>query len=168
MLDVYKYDSGNCPQAGSLGVPCAQDLNLRRVCDKYDEMGSFRTCWESCKPSFCCIHDANPITNPTAGTCNTDENCAQYAYCYIVWWKFHDTIGPAIYLRMEQNDDFFDVPSSEVKDEAAWEGPEKPFFDQLFKHHWDDIDVVIEKTTNDGKFDHKTVFDDRGLWDLTA
>jgi len=168
-LDIYKYDSGSCPSAGALGVPCAEKLNLRRVCDKYDDLGSFRTCWEVCKPSFCCIHDADPDLNPTAASCKEDENCAQYAYCYIVWWKFHDTIGPAIYLRLEQDDDFFDVESAEVRDnETAWNDPiEKPFYDQLFKHHWDDISYVIENSTgeSDGSFDHHAVFNDQSFWD---
>jgi len=166
-LDIYKYTTGNCPNAGKLNVPCAQKLNLRRVCDKYDELGSFRTCWQRCKPSFCCIHDADPVINPTAGSCSSDENCAQYAYCYIVWWKFHDTIGPAIYLNLDQNDDFFDVENTEVRDnETAWNNPiEKPFYDQLFKNHWNNISYIIENTTGDGIFNHHAVFDNEDLWD---
>ncbi len=61
--DIYRYDAGNCPNAGSTGVPCS-DPELRKICDRYDEeRGSFRKCWELCKPSFCCIHDADPILN---------------------------------------------------------------------------------------------------------
>ena len=150
-------------------MPCAENLSLRKICDKYDEQESFRACWEACKPSFCCIHDALPELNKVAPNCNADENCAQYAYCYIVWWKFHDTIGPAIYLQLEQSDDFFDVKTTEVRDnETAWNDPSnKSFFDQLFKHHWDDIDSIIERSTGDGIFDHRTVFDDREFWDVS-
>jgi len=170
-VDVYKYKTGSCPEAGSLGVPCAEELNLRKVCDKYDKYGSFRRCWESCKPSFCCIHDADPSLNPDAASCSADENCAQYAYCYIVWWKFHDTIGPAIYVRLEQaSDDFFDVKTEEVRENVtAWNDPvDKPFYDQLFKHHWDNISYIIENSTGDGIFDHHAVFDSKRLWDKSV
>jgi len=169
-IDVYKYNTGSCPNAGSLGVPCAEEFNLRKICDKYDKDGSFRLCWENCKPSFCCIHDADPELNPTAASCASDENCAQYAYCYIVWWKFHDTIGPAIYLNLEQDEDFFDVKTEEVREHmTAWNDPiEKPFYDQLFKHHWDNISYIIKNSTGDGTFDHHAVFDSKRFWDTSV
>ena len=54
----YKYDEGNCPDDGDsdAAVPCAADLNLDVICDKYQEGSSFTACWEACIPSFCCIH----------------------------------------------------------------------------------------------------------------
>ena len=41
---IYRYDRGVCPNAGEFGVPCS-DENLRKICDKYDENGSFQQCW---------------------------------------------------------------------------------------------------------------------------
>jgi hypothetical protein len=57
MLPVYNYTKGNCPDSGDSpsAVPCAPD-NLEELCDKYDDEGSFRKCFEACIPSFCCIH----------------------------------------------------------------------------------------------------------------
>ena len=90
----YTYDLGNCPNAGSQGVPCAVN-NLKQICDKYDRTnGSFKACYEACQPAFCCAHDAK--NNYLAEPCQSDENCAQYSWCYIVWWKLHNTIGPAV------------------------------------------------------------------------
>jgi len=68
---------------------------------------------------------------------------------------------------MEQSDDFFDVKTTEVRDnETAWNDPiEKPFYDQLFKHHWDDISYIIENSTGDGIFNHHAVFDTPEYWD---
>jgi hypothetical protein len=58
IIPNYKYDEGNCPDAGdsAAAVPCAADLNLDVICDKYQEGSSFTACWEACIPSFCCIH----------------------------------------------------------------------------------------------------------------
>ena len=117
----YFYGEGNCPDEGKRGVPCAPK-NLGAMCNKFDDASSFRSCFEACKPSFCCIHDA--VGNDIAVPCKDDENCPQYAYCYIVWWKLHDTIGPALYLQMEQSDDFFDIEAEEV----AGEKSDSPFF----------------------------------------
>ena len=106
----YKYSQGNCPNAGSTGLACPPS-NLGALCDKGNaEDGSFMDCWNACKPAYCCITDTPATTNYVAPSCSSDENCAGYAYCYIVFWKFGDTIGPQTYLRMNyQNDDaFFD------------------------------------------------------------
>jgi hypothetical protein len=55
-IPVYTYDKGNCPDVGDVAkLPCAPD-DLKKLCDKYDDMGSFRKCFDACKPSFCCIH----------------------------------------------------------------------------------------------------------------
>ena len=118
---------------------------MRRVCDKYDPIGSFRVCWENCRPSFCCIHDAKE-SNFIAPSCSGDVNCAQYAYCYLVWWKFHDTIGPAIYIDLTQDDAFFDVRNNAVNTDRI--GDE--FEQQLFFHHFDDIDTVLAAGTDAG------------------
>lgn len=57
-IPVYVPSKGNCPGAGDVAVspiPCAPD-NLNQICNKYDDAGSFKLCFEACKPSFCCIH----------------------------------------------------------------------------------------------------------------
>jgi hypothetical protein len=58
VFDGYEYSRGNCPNAGSQGVPCAPD-NLPLLCNKYNrEEGSFRACLDACKEAFCCVHNA--------------------------------------------------------------------------------------------------------------
>ena len=58
VFDQYEYSRGNCPNAGSQGVPCAPD-NLPLLCNKYNrEEGSFRACLDACKEAFCCVHNA--------------------------------------------------------------------------------------------------------------
>ena len=57
-IPVHVPSKGNCPDAGNVAVipiPCAPD-NLKQICNKYDPAGSFRACFEACRPSFCCIH----------------------------------------------------------------------------------------------------------------
>lgn len=162
---IYRYDEGRCPAAGSFGVPCASDTNIRKVCNRYDEeFGSFRKCWEICKPAFCCIHDAPSDTNILAPSCSRDENCAQYAYCYIVWFKFHDTFGPATYLNVQQEGNFFDVPNEEVRGDKF--GDE--FFDQLYFHHFDNSETILEAGTVNDDFQSDRIFEDPEFWDNTV
>ena len=54
---VYDYNLGNCPDAGDSpgAVPCAPE-NLNDMCDKYVEGSAFSSCFDACRPSFCCIH----------------------------------------------------------------------------------------------------------------
>jgi len=166
--DIYRYDPGNCPNEGAEGVPCSEG-NLRKVCDRYnEELGSFRKCWELCEPAFCCIHDANPDTNPVAPSCSSDENCAQYAYCYIVWFKFHDTFGPAQYLNLEQEGNFFDVPNEEVRgDDKLVDGGE-PFFNQLYFHHFDDYALANDAgLDSNGEFKLDILFNNKEYWDTS-
>ena len=57
-IPVYTPSKGNCPGVGNIAVnpiPCAPD-NLNDICNKYNDAGSFKLCFEACKPSFCCIH----------------------------------------------------------------------------------------------------------------
>jgi len=156
--DIYRYDAGNCPNRGSTGLECS-DPGLRRICDRYDENGSFRACWELCKPSFCCIHDAQ--NNFEAPSCSTDQNCAQYAYCYIVWFKFSDTFGPATFLDIEQGGSFFDVPNSEVRGDDKF-GDD--FFDQLYFHHFDDVSGILNAGDVDGNFVPALIFQNPEFW----
>ena len=57
-IENYSPSKGNCPGPGDVAlipIPCAPD-NLSKICNKYDDTGSFRACFEACKPSFCCVH----------------------------------------------------------------------------------------------------------------
>ncbi|KAL3786920.1 hypothetical protein HJC23_013255 [Cyclotella cryptica] len=161
VFDQYEYDTGACPDAGSLGVPCAPD-NLAQLCNKYDrDEGSFRECFQACGPAFCCIHDADRELNYLAPNCNTDENCPGYNWCYIAWWKMHDTIGPALFLRLEQDDNFYDIAA----DEIAGDVTNDPVYTQILLHHFDDIEVIINDGTVDNEFNADRIFLDPEYWD---
>ena len=57
-IENYSPSKGNCPGPGDVAstpIPCAPD-NLSKICNKYDDTGTFRACFEACKPSFCCVH----------------------------------------------------------------------------------------------------------------
>jgi len=164
VFDGYEYDQGACPNAGSLDVPCAPP-NLSSICNKYDrDNGNFKECLEACKPAFCCIHDAPRESNKLSPNCNTDENCPQYNYCYIVWWKLHDTVGPALNMRISQDDEFYE-DTEDVPDTI-----ERPFKDQVFLHHFDNIDEVIEDGSifpdgdEIGGFDAERIFYNETYW----
>ena len=160
----YRYSRGNCPGPGSSGVPCAENENLYEKCNKYSLNSSFRACYESCKPSFCCIHDADRTLNYYSPNCNTDENCAQYAYCYIVWWKLHDTIGPAPYIHPGQDDDFFDMTSPDFRRATV---ADADFYEELLMHHWNDVKVIRNAGKDqNGVFQNNKVFDDSVYWEL--
>ena len=153
----YEYSPGNCPNAGSLGVPCAPP-NLSSLCNKYDrENGSLRECINACKPAFCCVHDA-PDINFLAPNCNADENCDQYNYCYIAWWKLHDTVGPALFLRVEQDDEFYDIDADEIQNDSTGD----TFFTQVLLHHFDNITEVIADGTVGNEFNADNIFVEQG------
>eukprot|EP00547_Thalassionema_nitzschioides_P017256 CAMPEP_0194245872 /NCGR_PEP_ID=MMETSP0158-20130606/14041_1 /TAXON_ID=33649 /ORGANISM="Thalassionema nitzschioides, Strain L26-B" /LENGTH=348 /DNA_ID=CAMNT_0038981663 /DNA_START=261 /DNA_END=1307 /DNA_ORIENTATION=- len=155
-------------------LPCAPD-NLKDLCTKgatvTDNNGnsvtsSFTACFDACEPSFCCIHDAPPETNAPAQNCNQNPNCAEYAYCYIVWWKFHNTAGPATELRLEGNDDFYDVDADEVPVDVTG----LDFFQKLLFHHFDNYDEIVAAGTvenPDGSlsFSSDLIFLDPNFWD---
>jgi hypothetical protein len=162
----YEYSQGACPNAGSLGVPCAPS-NLSELCNKYNrDSGSFKECVNACKPGFCCVHDADRELNFLAPNCNTDENCPGYNWCYIAWWKLHDTIGPALYLRLEQDDEFYDIDAEEQATDVTGD----PFFEQILLHHFDDVGQIIADGTvveEDGSsnFLADRIFLDPEYWD---
>lgn len=161
VFDRYEYSKGACPKKGSLGVPCAPD-NLAEVCNKYDrDNGSFRACFDACAPGFCCIHDADRELNFLAPNCNTDENCAAYNYCYIAWWKLHDTIGPALFLQLEQDDTFYDIEADEIASDVTGD----PLFNEILLHHFDDIQQIINDGTVNGEFNADNIFLDPEYWD---
>jgi len=165
VFDGYEYSKGACPNAGKRGVPCAPP-NLSALCNKYDRSdGSFRACLDACAPAFCCIHDAPRNLNPMAPNCNDDENCSQYNYCYIAWWKLHDTVGPALYLRVDQDDEFYDIEADEIQEDSS--GSE--LFTQVLLHHFDDLEKVIEdgtvETPGEGsEFNADRIFLDENYW----
>ena len=70
-------------------------------------------------------------------------NCAQYGTCYIVWWKLHDTIGPATQLRLEQNDDFFDLDADFVQGDVTT----IQFYREMLFHHFDDSNEIVRLGT---------------------
>ena len=108
-------------------------------------------CYQMCKISFCCIHDS---ISGEAPSCSKELNCKNWSPCYIVWWKLHDTIGPLSFLRLEQNDDFFNINSQYVVNDTTVGAGEDvtDFYRQLFFHHWDDdvykTDPFVENPVN--------------------
>jgi hypothetical protein len=61
-IEDYTPSKGNCPGPGDVAanpIPCAPP-DLSKICNKYDDAGSFKACFEACKPSFCCVHGKQP------------------------------------------------------------------------------------------------------------
>ena len=56
----------------------------------------------------------------------------------------HDTIGPATYMRVEQDEPFYEDLEFEVL-RQDWVQDE-PFFNQLFGHHFDGDDAPNDDT----------------------
>ncbi len=129
---------------------------LKRVCDKHnnelyplgdpregEREANFIDCYEICKPSFCCIHDS--ASKEYAPSCSHEfDNCPLYYPCYIIWWKLHDTIGPATYMRVEQDEPFYEGVKFEYFQEDFAE--DQSFFQQLFGHHFDVDDAPTDDT----------------------
>jgi len=126
-------------------LPCPPS-NLKRICDKDNADGNFFDCYESCKVSFCCIHDS--LSKEYSPSCSKEyDNCPLYYPCYIIWWKLHDTIGPATYLRLEQNEPFYDgLDFDRLENDLA---KDQQFFQQLFGHHFDTDDAPTDDTFED-------------------
>ena len=139
-------------------LPCPPS-DLKRVCDKDnpelfppessragERVATFIDCYDMCKPSFCCIHDS--LSKEYSPSCSNEyDNCPLYYPCYIIWWKLHDTIGPATYLRLEQNEPFYEDLNFDYleKDFAQ----DKEFFQQLFGHHFDTDDAPNDEIFKD-------------------
>eukprot|EP00956_Cyclotella_meneghiniana_P000533 scaffold593_cov73-Cyclotella_meneghiniana.AAC.3 len=122
-------------------LPCPPP-EMKRICDKDNEDANFIDCYQMCKPSFCCIHDS--ISKEYSPSCSDEyENCFLYYPCYIIWWKLSDTIGPATYLRVEQDEEFYNVDFSYLEND--WE-EDQIFFQQLFGHHFDVDDAPTDET----------------------
>jgi len=128
-------DSNYCPNPDSDILACAP-RNLPEICNKYDE-GSFETCYDACKSSYCCIHDSKSQVN--FPSCSEEPNCSQYRFCYIIWFKLADRIGPQNYLLIDQDDDFYDLNTADV---IADLDKDINFNYQLFGHFRDDDNDV--------------------------
>lgn len=79
-------------------------------------------------------------------------------------WKFADTIGPQLYLKIEQTDDFFDVPAEEVDGD---QDPGDPFWGQLMFHFFDDANQIIQDNLDDETgqfFIASKVFNNKTYW----
>jgi hypothetical protein len=118
--------------------------DLARLCDKYND-GTFDECFNACIDAFCCIHDSQAERSLS---CSGETNCRFFDPCYIVWWKLHDTIGPAPYLRLEQNEPFYEGLTTEDFIQVFVDRPD--FFDQFFGHHFltDDLPLTDETFTD--------------------
>ena len=126
-------------------VPCPPP-DLGQACDKYNG-GDFKKCYQYCKPSFCCIHDSLSTSFSPSCKVNREPNCPSYWICYIVWWKLHDTVGPATYLRLEQDEPFYDTATFDFIESDLTE--DLDFFQQLFGHHFDGDDGITDDLFED-------------------
>jgi hypothetical protein len=115
---------------------------MKRLCDKGNPDANFIDCYQMCKPSYCCIHDSG--SKEYAPSCTDEyENCFLYYPCYIIWWKLADTIGPATYMRVEQDEPFYNVDFSYLTND--WE-EDPPFYQQVFGHFFEGDDPVTDDT----------------------
>lgn len=138
-------------------LPCPNP-RMKQVCDKNNNelyppgdpkagqrISNFKDCYNMCKPSFCCIHSST--SKKLSPSCSKEyENCPLYYPCYIIWWKLHDTIGPATYLRVEQKEPFFNVKLTELEEDFK---ADPTFFNQLFGHHFDTDDPLTDDLFED-------------------
>ena len=159
------YCPEGCPDCDpNSPLPCPR-VSMKQVCDKHNDdlyppgdpkagtrIANFNDCYDMCKPSFCCIHDSTSTElSPTcAGNIgpNKYENCPLYYPCYIIWWKLHDTIGPATYLRVEGSEEpfFKDLNFETIQQDFI---QDKVFFNQLYNHHFDTDDIPTDDTFED-------------------
>ena len=121
-------------------VPCP-DPQLAAICDKYNPIALFSKCYADCVDAFCCIHDSAATRSPS---CSKDVNCQFFKPCYIVWFKLHDTIGPAPFLRLKQNEAFYDINDDDfqkvIQDNTA-------FYNQFLGHHFLTDDLPLTDAT---------------------
>jgi hypothetical protein len=166
-ITIYTPDRGDCKEDNASSnkkgsIPCAPtDLSQRCRSEEGQGQGNFVDCLEACKPSFCCIHDASPDTNQISPSCHKDPRCAAYAPCYVIWWKLHDTIGPAPFLRLQQQQDgsFYNNVNNELitKENAD-------FFREVLLHHFQNSKAL--ESLSDVEL--KQYFEDSKNWDATS
>ena len=106
---------------------------------------------------------------PFAPSCRQqDENCPQYTPCNAVWWKLHDTVGPAPYFRLQQQqqaaannqDDFWDIAM--IQDVLT----DSSFFEQILFHHFDDMTPFLEVLGQSNSI--QEAFATPSLWDANS
>lgn len=140
----------SCTDPNADTMPCPPE-ELPQKCDKYNG-GTMEECYQLCKISFCCIHDS--LSVELAPSCSQELNCKNWSPCYIVWWKLHDTIGPLNFVRLEQDEPFYNINFQYIlNDTNIGDGEDvSPFYKQLFYHHWDDDawkpDAFVEDPLN--------------------
>jgi len=150
-VQEYTHDnpfSLNCTDPNA-NLECPPE-DLPQVCDRYNG-GTIEECYQRCKISFCCIHDSKSVV--LAPSCSKELNCKNWHPCYIVWWKLHDTIGPESFVRLAQNESFYNIDFSYVQNDFTTdEGDVIPFYGQWFFHHFDDDnykpDTFVEDPDN--------------------
>jgi len=141
--------SPNCTDPNA-ALECPPE-DLPQKCDRYNG-GNMKDCYQRCKVSFCCIHDSK--SRMLAPSCSREVNCKNWHPCYIVWWKLHDTIGPMSYVRIAQNESFYNVNFQYIlEDNTIDDGAGvSPFYLQWFFHHFDDdsfkTDMFVEDPAN--------------------
>lgn len=120
--------------------------DIAAVCDKYNPLSSFDDCFAGCIDAFCCIHDS---ISERAPSCSDETNCVFFDPCYIIWYKLHDTIGPAPYLRLEQNEAFYQGLTNDDFKQIFVDRPD--FKDQFFGHHFltDDLPLTDDTFNNE-------------------
>lgn len=147
--------SKTCNDPSATDVPCPP-RNISQICDKYNN-GNFEDCFQTCKPSVCCTHDSKRAL--TRSCAETAPNCENWIPCYIVWWKLSDTVGPAPFLRLVQEDDFFNVDVNYIKEEINFADENNNVADILFYDQW--FNRFIDDDEND--LDDR-MFEKEDLW----
>ena len=121
----------NCPDPSSnLLIECPDPM-INEYCDMYNPLQNFNKCFNICKPAFCCIHDSKSLT--VSPSCSKAPNCRAYSPCYVIWWRLHDTVGPATFFR-NGGTGFVDMQyiSYQLKSNETF----VKFNNQLFGHHF--------------------------------
>lgn len=144
-LDCSRRSPLKCPSP-ALKAVCDPELDAEypkghpRVGER---IANFKDCYNLCKSSFCCIHDSR--SKEVAPSCAHEyDNCPLYYPCYVVWWKLHDTAGPATYLDVEEDTMPF-YKDVDLKWLALDWRKDLDFKYQLFGHHFDDDDGVFDE-----------------------
>ena len=129
-----------CFVSDSPDIGCP-DADIGEKCDKFNPVSSFSSCLATCIDAYCCIHDS-PSNRATS--CSQEKNCVFFDPCYIVWFALHDTIGPAPYIRLNQNEPFFDENAAELQ-QIFVDRPD--FFEQMFGHFFFTDDLPLDDAT---------------------
>jgi hypothetical protein len=76
-------------------------------------------------------------------------------------------VGPASSLKMEQNDDFFDVEASEIDTDQT----NSEFFREMLFHHFDNSSEIIRLgtvvTSTGAEFNSELIFLNKTYWNTS-